>query len=243
MGYAPGDLSELHVVSFPDMAALDTQRGGQELLACAKEYRADVVVVDTVSRTVEGEENANDTWLRFARYSVTPLKAAGVALLRLDHAGKDDSRGQRGGSAKSGDVDLVWRLSVIEEEKTFRLQAEKHRMPLGQDDLVLHREYDDDGRLHHRVAANPIRDAGEATLREAMATLDRLDVPVDIGRERVRDDYLKPFGIKISNNVLAKAIRDRKRLSVLSASEVADNTDSQVSVRDSPGQSPAAVNG
>jgi hypothetical protein len=39
------------------------------------------------------------------------MKRRGITYLRLDHAGKDMSKGQRGASAKNDDVDLVWRLS------------------------------------------------------------------------------------------------------------------------------------
>jgi hypothetical protein len=56
------------------------------------------VVIDTVSRAIDGEENSNDTW----------LNQLGIAMIRLDHSGKDETKGMRGGSAKSGDVDAVW---------------------------------------------------------------------------------------------------------------------------------------
>ena len=61
-------------------------------------------------RTVSGEENSADMIKNFNRYAGTPLKAAGIALLRIDHAGKDLTRGQRGTSAKRDDVDVVWLL-------------------------------------------------------------------------------------------------------------------------------------
>jgi len=89
MGYEPEDLEGLAYLSFPSLAALDTERGGLELLAAATVYKAELVVIDTVSRAVAGEENENDTWLRFYRSTGVRLKAAGVACVRLDHSGKD----------------------------------------------------------------------------------------------------------------------------------------------------------
>ena len=44
------------------------------------------------------------------RNTLAPLKQRGIAVLRLDHQGKDGSSGQRGSSAKDGDVDTIWRL-------------------------------------------------------------------------------------------------------------------------------------
>ena len=44
------------------------------------------------------------------------LKEAGIALLRIDHAGKDLTRGQRGTSAKRDDVEVVWFLKKLPGE-------------------------------------------------------------------------------------------------------------------------------
>ncbi|HVE26251.1 MAG TPA: AAA family ATPase, partial [Sporichthya sp.] len=121
MGYGPGDLDGLKYLSFPALAALDSAAGGQQLMAAVRTYQCEVVVIDTVSRAIQGEENENDTWLNFYRHTGKALKAAGVALVRLDHTGKDETRGQRGGSAKSGDVDAVWRMSEVLPGRTYRL--------------------------------------------------------------------------------------------------------------------------
>jgi RecA-family ATPase len=61
MGYKPADLDYLDYPSFPTMAGLDSERGALELLEAVNAYRSEVVVVDTVSRAVDGEENSNDT--------------------------------------------------------------------------------------------------------------------------------------------------------------------------------------
>lgn len=86
-----------------------------ELLAIVEESRPDVVVLDTVSRFVEGKENDSDTWLQLYRRLHVPLKDRGIAGVRLDHMGKDTERGSRGSSAKSQDVDHVWELTRTDE--------------------------------------------------------------------------------------------------------------------------------
>jgi hypothetical protein len=158
MGYAPDQLANLCYLSFPNLGKLDTERGAKELLAAVAHYRCEVVVVDTVSRSVEGDENENDTWLSFYRHTGLKLKQAKVALIRLDHSGKDEKRGQRGGSAKSGDVDAVWRLSRQggEDSDTFDLVCEAQRFPIQRKKLTIRREVDP---LRHEVSSDPYMDA------------------------------------------------------------------------------------
>ena len=50
-------------------------------------------------------------------------------MVRLDHTGKDETKGQRGGSAKSGDVDAIWRLSRVTEVR-FRLECTNSRLQI-----------------------------------------------------------------------------------------------------------------
>ena len=89
---------------------LDTEAGGAKLLKKARKVGAKLVVIDTLIRTVDGEENSADTIKNFYQHTGMLLKEDGIALLRIDHAGKDLSRGQRGTSAKRDDVDVVWLL-------------------------------------------------------------------------------------------------------------------------------------
>ena len=92
MGYGPDDLDHLDYLSFPTFAALNSPRGAAELLAAVKAYASEVVVIDTVSRAIDGEENSNDTWLEFYLHTGLQLKQLGVAMIRLDHSGKDESQ-------------------------------------------------------------------------------------------------------------------------------------------------------
>jgi hypothetical protein len=54
-GYQPAELDKLCYLSFPTLAALDSEQGSQMLLAAVAVYEAEVVVIDTVSRSVAGE--------------------------------------------------------------------------------------------------------------------------------------------------------------------------------------------
>lgn len=146
MGYDPDHLPNLCYLSFPNLAKLDTPQGAGQLLAALDVYDCQVVVVDTVSRAVAGDENENDTWLNFYKHTGLRLKQTERALIRLDHAGKDESKGQRGGSAKSGDVDAVWRMSKTGEE-IFTLTCEAQRFSFPDREVILERK--DDPTLHH----------------------------------------------------------------------------------------------
>nr|QOL00343.1 hypothetical protein [uncultured organism] len=216
MQVGPDDLDNLCYLSFPTLAALDSERGSTELLAAVKTYACEVVVIDTVSRAVQGDENENDTWLAFYRHTGLKLKQAGVAMIRLDHSGKDDSKGQRGGSAKSGDVDAVWKYarltnaSVDEPDEKFRLSNEATRMPIAAGDklLTLIRR---SNPLRHEVQPAGVRDS---ILDQTVAWLDENDVPLEYGVQR--DGFLKrvkdAVGDGVSRAILLDAQKRRRQL-------------------------------
>lgn len=171
-----GALDNLSYLSFPTMAKLDTPQGGGELHAAAMHYGSEVVIIDTVSRTVAGEENDNNTWLSFYKYTGIPLKRAGIACLRLDHSGKDAEKGMRGGSAKYGDVDAVWKL-VAESQSVLTLECTDHRMPVERDRLVLVRESED--VLYHRSADGGYKAVLDAREKRILADLHALGLPIE----------------------------------------------------------------
>lgn len=105
-------------LSFPPFKPLDSMDGAKQVLALVKKYRPHVVILDTVSRFVEGKENESETWLTLYRMIHQRLKGAGISCIRLDHFGKDSDKGSRGSSAKSQDIDHVFELSVVEESES-----------------------------------------------------------------------------------------------------------------------------
>lgn len=175
MDLTADNLTDLCYLSYPTLAKLDTPQGAVELLAAAKHYQCDVVVIDTVSRAVGGEENDNDTWLAFYRHTGLAMKQAGIACIRLDHSGKDADKGMRGGSAKYGDVDAVWRLTAL-GETTLLLECTDHRMPVETDRLTLLRNT---WPLRHDLSGDPRATAMDAKEKTISDDLDSLDVPHD----------------------------------------------------------------
>ena len=166
--YEPADLGRLVLYSFPSIAALDSLLGGQQILALAVVHQATIVIIDTTSRVVAGKENDADTYLAFYRHTVIPLRRRGIALLRIDHPGKDVTRGARGSSAKKGDVDTEWLLTKL-SEATFGLDRQKERDNHGDSHLVLRRHAEP---LRHEVTTG----SGDRAA-ELAAELDRLNVP------------------------------------------------------------------
>src|SRR5690606_37852942 len=66
-------------------------------------------------------------YLAFYRCCGQLLKRRRIAYVRIDHAGKDIAKGQRGASAKNDDVDVVWRLSRRDGDG-MRFEATHSRM-------------------------------------------------------------------------------------------------------------------
>lgn len=207
MGYGPADLRNLIMLSFPTMAALDSQAGAEELLAAVAAYDTEVVVIDTVSRAIKGEENENDTWLAFYRHTGLRIKQAGVSLVRLDHSGKDETKGQRGGSAKSGDVDAIWRMSKITEE-TFKLECEAARLPITEKTLVLHRKTEP--KLHHQVDAAGAAATFGIKVEALIEWLDANGIPDDASTHAIRKAKTEMDGPRASNEVIGEAAKRRK---------------------------------
>jgi RecA-family ATPase len=108
LGYEDHSLGRLTYYHMPDLPALDTQAGGRFIDAMAKKHLPDLVIFDTISKLVAGEESKSDTWQDLYKYSLVPLRQNNSAAVILDHQGHDTSRGARGSSAKRDNVDLQW---------------------------------------------------------------------------------------------------------------------------------------
>jgi len=126
MGYSnKTDLSLLHYASLPPIGSLDKPEGAKQICDLARQCQAELVIIDTFSRAVEGAENDADTVRNFYRWTAINLKAERRSLLRIDHAGKDLKKGARGTSAKNDDVDLVWQM--VRTGDNIKLTATKKR--------------------------------------------------------------------------------------------------------------------
>jgi len=202
LGYgADDDLDHLAYYLLPNLPPLDTAVGGAALVELATAHGADLVVIDTLGRVVAGPENEADTVRNFFRHTGSRLKAAGMTLIRLDHAGKDLERGQRGSSAKADDVDVVWNLSARDAHR-LTLRATHRRMSWVPETVELERMADP--LRHRRVLGS--WPSGTATLA---AILNDLSVPCDAGRPAARQ-ALKDAGQTASNEVLGAALTYRR---------------------------------
>lgn len=177
MGFDGTGLDRLLYYSFPDLSYLDTESGGRELYAVARVADADLVIIDTLSRVVEGDENENDTYHKFYKYTGVRLKAEGIALVRLDHSGKDRAKGQRGASSKNSDIDEVWQLTA-DEHGIVTLNRTHSRANHGASRLVLSRE---DAPLRHQPDGIPMESAGLPTDDDVMVWLDLQGVSPTLG--------------------------------------------------------------
>jgi hypothetical protein len=172
LGYGPGDdLSKLHYYQLSALPPLDSPEGGDALLAIVALSCAQLVVLDTVARIVAGDENSADTYRDFFRCTGCRLKGTGTALLRLDHAGKDPSKGQRGSSSKNDDLDIVWRLHATEDRVV--LTRVKSRVSYVPSEVSLTRETEP--ALRHVLA--PV--AVPAGTAEVIELLDELGIAPD----------------------------------------------------------------
>jgi hypothetical protein len=217
MDYGPEALDHLDYLSFPSLPYLDSEQGAAALLAAVEAYRPELVVIDTISRAVFGEENDNNTWLNLYKHTGLALKQAKVAMIRLDHTGKDETKGQRGGSAKSGDVDAIWKLTTVVKDERYRLECTDSRFSLQAKELTLLRH--DEPSLHHTV-----EDMGagggdrEAKILKLIELADKDKLPAE-GRDKFTA-WLKKRSLKARKDISAEVVRRRKnRTSLLFAPE------------------------
>lgn len=204
MGYTPDRLNNLMILSYPVIGGLDTQQGSATFTEILNVYAPELVILDTMSRAIDGEENENDTYLNFYRLIQLPMKKAGIALVRLDHTGKDETKGQRGGSAKSGDVDMVWHYQKV-TDTLFRLSLDANRLPVGEQVLTLRREQ---GPLRHVVIGAD--QARQERVDEINRLLDEAGHDNQVGERTARDE-IKAAGKSAANDLLREALKQRKQ--------------------------------
>jgi hypothetical protein len=220
MGMEPDDLTNLVYLSFPRLPYLDTAVGGLTLLNLVEAYDVEVVVIDTISRAVGGEENENDTWLAFYRHTGVALKARGTACIRLDHTGKDPTKGMRGGSAKYGDVDVVWSMTEIGAGR-LQIECTANRLPIGEKILTLKRMTDP--WLHHDVDPEGRRAAMAEEEVRILALIDRL-----------REDGENPLGVNEAYRRLRKSGQGKAKAFVSRVIAKRDGTWQQLRLVEDP---------
>ena len=198
-GYTAAELARLIYSSFPDLAALDTIPGGLRLLALAEAHQPELVIIDTTSRVIAGGENDADTFLQLYRNTLVPLKARGITVLRLDHPGKDTDRGQRGSSAKDGDVDTVWHVDRL-SDTAVNFERRKSRSGHGEPILYLRRCFDP---LRHEPGGTGI----PPKVAEVIDILTMLVPPGSGVTNSQAQKLLRDAGERFRNDDIAQALR------------------------------------
>jgi hypothetical protein len=207
-GASHDELSSLVMYSFAGLPPLDTPEGGEHLSALTDHNDPALVILDTTTRMVEGDENTANTFLQLYRCSLVPLKQRGKTVLRLDHPGKEGSRGQRGSSAKAGDVDTIWKI-YCEQGNTIILEREKSRSGHGEGWISAQRIKEP--LLHHdwqfldKMPVTP-------QVMEWAHRFDRWGIPRDAGRPTLRSAVKEHVANeeKISTTLLALVARYRR---------------------------------
>lgn len=209
MGYGPDtDLSRLHYALLPSLPPLDEPEGAKALFAKVDAVQGMhpgshvAVVIDTTGRAVAGEENSADTFRNFYRWTGLGLKQRGMTWARLDYAGKDATRGQRGSSGKGDDVDVVWRLNRTEDG--IVLKREASRMGWVPEKVAFHQVTDPYLRFV-RVA-----ESWPAGTKEVAALLSELGVPLSAG-ERRAGRAMRENGHRRDQHVIRAAQRWRRQ--------------------------------
>ena len=201
MGYGPEhDLTRLRYALLPSLPSLDAADGGQAVHRLATLVGAELVIIDTFGRAVEGDENQADTVRAFYRHTGYLLKQDGIAFIRIDHAGKDLDKGQRGTSAKNDDVDIVWQMTR-KTGNVYQMKTRKARM--GWVPAQFELEMDDQPiryTLHHE------RQPQQIEVEPVLAAFDRYGIDSSLGERKVAQ-ALRDRGEKISNHVLRQAIK------------------------------------
>jgi hypothetical protein len=153
LGYGDDSLEGLTYYHMPNLPPLDTQAGGKFVEALAERHSADLLILDTISKLVEGEESKADTWQDLYKYSMIPLRREDRAVFILDHQGHDDTRGARGSSAKRDNVDLQW----IQKRQgdVITLRRDKCRTLHDTETLKIRRG---GTPLRHTVEVDPVRE-------------------------------------------------------------------------------------
>lgn len=210
LGYGPQDnLTNLHYALLPSLPPLDTPEGAHAILNLVDQTAAQLVVVDTFGRAVEGDEDKADTVRNFYRHTGLSLKARGVAVLRTDHSGKDTGKGMRGSSAKADDVDIVWQLTRTDtnQGEGVRLNRTHSRISWVPQEIKIRRVETDNGHDYTIDAQDQTWPNGT---RQDADLLDTLQLPHNIGFNAAKT-AIRESGHKMRDARIRTALKFRKQ--------------------------------
>lgn len=208
LGASPEELGLLNYQLLPRFAPLNTEVGAGQVLELVDRDKPALVVLDTLQRVVIGDENSSETFRELYRHLLFPLRRRDVAVLRLDHVGKNGNEA-RGSSAKSDDVDHAWTLQKG-KEGLLRFSRQVSRTGLGPGSYTLRREWNPLRHVVVDVAPDDDQEeAGTDPVDQLLSTMSELDLPLEWGRDKIKD-ALQVKGVPYKTDHLAEAIRQRK---------------------------------
>jgi hypothetical protein len=203
------DLSHLHYALIPNLPPLNTTEGASAIMKLVELTKAEVVVIDTTGRAIDGEENSADSYREFARTTGLALKRANISCIRTDHAGKDGGKkqGQRGSSAKNDDVDIVYRLDKTDDGLTLKRTHTRISWVPETVSLIVE---DIDDTITIRLRSKELKGWTLAELALAKR-LDELGIPREAGVNETQR-IAKERGITLARkSILGRAIQCRQQ--------------------------------
>lgn len=221
-GWGPEhDLDNLRYFLLPPLLPLDTASGAATFLDLVDESMAELVVIDTLMRTIGGDENDAKTFQAFYQLAGMGMKQRQITTVRLDHFGKDKTKGTRGSSAKDADVDVIW--SMTKSGRYSRKLVSRSRVSWVPERLDLERWANP--HVNWSPRDQVLDNIPSQAAHELMAVMDLLGLPLSWGRDRIASAMVKAGYTPGDNNVLSEAIRLRKLSADRSLDEAVDNDD------------------
>jgi len=201
------DLEDLRYFVLPPIAKLDTAHGAEAFLGALEHERVEAVIIDTFSRVITDDENEAKTVQRFFEFTGQALKREGIGQWRIDHTGKDATKGARGSSAKNEDVDFVWEMKRTDDNAGLKLTATKQR-GIVDTPLVLQRL--DDPFVHYRRAVDISTMAPGTDVTQKVYQLEQAGIDPAWGFDKARK-ALMDAGLEVGRKTtLQAAIRWRR---------------------------------
>lgn len=97
------------------------------LLSEVSTFRPELIVVDTLARNIEGDENAARDAGAFIRGLDTLRLLSGACVLTIHHSGKDPEKGARGSSALKAAMDTEIFIQHRKGSSSYKLQTTKQK--------------------------------------------------------------------------------------------------------------------
>lgn len=239
------DLSRLRYALSPPWSKLEVPESALNFLAWLDEDKPDLLIVDSITRTIVGSEQDASTFHLLYDSAIGPVKYRGISSIWLGNTGKDKSRGSRGSMAKEDVLDLIWRLERDKDsDKRMTLHLTKDRQgmaPASEFDLL--RNESDDGTISYKPETQSV--GLNAASRKIVELLDSLGADDLISRRKAKD-LLAANGHGARATSLGDAVNYRKWRSKTGVSKKTPNKDAGTAagtiLSDGDGNRPGTIN-